>query len=107
MIRRTKYVSVRSLGLLLVSPAFLGSEFITKKELKAFVGSVAKPVVPVMLRRINRKRHNLKGLENFKIFELEVDQENLRSFAQCGHKQEYDFAYELHEQVEARLDKIY
>jgi len=38
------------IGLMLVSPAFLGSEFITAEELPVFVGNEARPAIPVELR---------------------------------------------------------
>jgi hypothetical protein len=96
-----------SLGLLLVSPAFLASPFITKKELPRFVGGSAKLVIPVMLRKVNLKRHDLKGLGKTQLFRLKAGPDNYRSYAQCGSSQRSDFVYELHEQVEARLDKLF
>jgi len=95
-----------SLGLLLVSPAFLASKYITENELPSFVGESAKPVIPVMLRKVNLKLHDLKGLEESQIFRLKAGPKNYRSFAQCGSSQRTDFAYELHEHVEDRLGKI-
>ena len=37
------------LGLLLISPAFLSSDYITQDELPRFLGRAAKPIIPVML----------------------------------------------------------
>jgi hypothetical protein len=96
------------LGLLLISPAFLGSKFIEAEELPGFVGEKAKPIIPVMLKKVSFQRHNLKGLEVDQIFGLKVKRsEERKSFAQCGSRQRSDFVYELYDQVEARLDKIY
>jgi WD40 repeat protein/DNA polymerase III delta prime subunit len=54
-------------GLLLVSPAFLASKFITKHELPALLQS--KPVVPVALKPILFDgSQNLKGLDQRQIF---------------------------------------
>lgn len=96
-----------SIGLLLVSPAFLASPFITEEELPKFVQESSKPVIPVMLRKVNLKLHDLKGLEDAQIFRLKAGPNNYRSYAQCGSSQSSDFVYVLHEQVEARLDKLF
>lgn len=95
-----------TLGLLLVSPAFLASRFITEEELPRFVGDGAKPVIPVMLKKVNLKRHDLKGLEESQLFRLKAGPKDYRSFAQCGSNQRQDFIYELHERIEERLDKL-
>ncbi len=96
-----------SIGLLLVSPAFLGSPFITEEELPKFIGEFSKPVIPVMLRKVNLKLHDLKGIGDTQLFRLKAGPNNYRSYAQCGSSQRSDFVYELHEQVEARLDKLF
>jgi hypothetical protein len=96
------------LGLLLISPAFLGSKFVEAEELPGFVGEKAKPIVPVMLKKVSFERHNLKGLDANQIFQFKVEgSKETRSFAQCGSLQRTDFVYELFDKVEARLDKIY
>ena len=97
-----------SLGLLLISPAFLGSKFIDEEELPKFVGDKAKPIVPVMLKMVNLKRHNLKGLDSSQIFRLKVEgNKDLKSFAQCSPSQQSDFVSDLFDKVEARLDKVH
>ena len=96
-----------TLGLLLVSPAFLASPFITEEELPKSLGEPSKPVIPVMLRKVNLKLHNLKGLGETQQFRLKAGPNNYRSYAQCGSSQKSDFVYALHEQVEARLDKLF
>lgn len=93
------------MGLLLVSPHFLGSEFITEKELPRFVGDEAKSVIPVMLRKVNLKRHDLKGLSVSQIYRFKAGPNNYRSFAQCGSEQKEDFVYDLHEKIEQRLER--
>ncbi|NOZ09488.1 MAG: toll/interleukin-1 receptor domain-containing protein [Gammaproteobacteria bacterium] len=96
------------LGLLLISPAFLGSKFIDAEELPKFVGDKAKPITPIMLKMVNLNRHNLKGLDSNQIFRLKVEGvRNLKSFAQCGSSQRTEFVYELFDKVEIRLDKLH
>lgn len=95
-----------TLGLLLVSPALLASPYITTEELPKFVGSGAKPMIPVMLKKINLRRHDLKGLEVTQLFRLKAGPNNYRSFAQCGSSQRSDFVYDLHDKIEERLDKL-
>lgn len=96
-----------NLGVMLVSPSFLGSEFITQEELPKFIGETSTSVVPIMLRKVNLKLHDLKGLGEKQIFRLKAGPDNYKSYAQCGKSQRNDFVYDLHEQVESRLDKIY
>jgi len=94
------------LGLLLLSPAFLGSKFISENELPHFVGSQSKSVIPVMLKKVNLKRHNLKGIEESQIFQFRSKRKNcLKSYAQCGVRQKYDFVYDLFDKVEELFDK--
>lgn len=95
-----------TLGILLVSPAMLASPYVLEQELPAFVGSGDKPVIPVMLKKINLKRHDLKGLNEAQLFRLKAGPNNYRSFAQCGSSQRGDFFYDLHDKIEERLDKI-
>ena len=52
-------------GLLLVSPAFLGSRFVGEKELPHFVGTNRAPSIPVMLQPVDLELHDLKGLKTF------------------------------------------
>ena len=59
-----------NLGLLLVSASFLGSPYITEHELKNFVGSNSKPVIPIMLWSVDFDRFDLKGLQHAQIFRL-------------------------------------
>jgi hypothetical protein len=43
--------------LLLVSPSFLGSDFITKEELPKLVDAPGKAVIPIMLAAVDFDRH--------------------------------------------------
>lgn len=97
-----------SLGLLLISSAFLGSDYIEEEELPKFIDDQTKAIIPVMLKMVNFKRHNLKGLKKYQIFRFKAEgSKKLKSFAQCGTSQRTDFVYELFDKVEARLDKIF
>lgn len=99
-------LAVCSVGLLLISPAFLGSKFISENELPKLIGVKTKPLVPVMLKKININRHDLKGLEEKQIFRLKMaGSGNFKSYSQCGSHQKYDFVYELFDRVETLLDK--
>lgn len=56
-------LSAAELGVLAVSPAFLGSGYITDVELPALVNAPGKRVVPVLLRRVN-KQADWRGLKD-------------------------------------------
>lgn len=95
-------------GLLLISPAFLGSKFIDAEELPRVIRDKKKPIIPIMLKMVNLKRHNLKGLDGNQIFRLKVEGiKELKSFAQCSDSQKTDFVYDLFDKVENRLDKLH
>lgn len=88
-------------GLLLVSPRFLASPFITNEELPELL---AKPMVaPVALQRISFDGlMDLKGLEARQVFH---DSKG-RSFDGCGRKSgRRDFARELMGKVGQLLEK--
>jgi len=90
-------------GLLLVSPAFLGSVFIAGEELPRLIGHPAKPVVPVMLRPVSFERHDLKGLSEYQIYRLD----RRKSYRECsGDRDRSRFSEELFDEIERRLDRI-
>lgn len=92
------------LGLLLVSPAFLASQYITQQELPRFVGDGAKPVLPIMLKAIDLQRHDVKGLEHHQFFHLD----NAKPFADClTDTSRCRFVERLFVQIEQRLDRLF
>lgn len=90
-------------GLLLVSPAFLGSNFITEKELPVFV-SGEKPSIPVMLQPVDFSKHDLKGLEKRQIFRLDYEGfKEPRAYGECRKGRRDTFVLELFRAIEDKL----
>jgi len=91
-------------GLLLISPAFLASSFITKSELPKFV-SGGKASVPVMLQPVDFDRHDLKGLEKRQIFRFAPKgSENPKAYSECKSHRRDAFVLELFRQIEKKLE---
>ena len=96
------------LGLLLISPAFLGSKYISKHELPKFIGNAAKPLIPILLRPIDFERFDLKGLKSRQIFRLEGEKfKSPKSYADCTSNQRDRFVQALFREVERKLDKLF
>jgi hypothetical protein len=103
----TQAISQCDAGLLLISPAFLGSDYIREHELPKLLANPAKLLLPVMLKKVNLQRHDLKGLEERQIYQLRTRENTYKSFALCGSKQKSEFVYDLHEHIEQRLDSLF
>ncbi|MFA9562628.1 MAG: toll/interleukin-1 receptor domain-containing protein, partial [Nitrospirota bacterium] len=96
-----------NVGLVLISPAFLGSQYIQDHELPKFLKSGGKLVIPVLLQPIDLDRHDLKGLQRTQIFRLDRPRFAFpKAYGECSGAQRDQFALELFRQVEARLDKV-
>lgn len=92
------------LGLLLVSPSFLGSKFISGTELPTFV-SGDKPSIPVMLQPIDFSLHDLKGLGERQIFRLDYDGfKEPKAYGDCKKQRRDSFVLELFKAIESKLE---
>lgn len=100
------------LGLLLISPAFLSSQYILRHELPSFVGRTkkdqkAKPVIPVMLQPVDLENHDLKGLRKTQIFRLDPPRSSQpKAYGECVGPNRDRFAHALFLQIEKRLDRL-
>ncbi|MGL4939256.1 TIR domain-containing protein, partial [Shewanella sp.] len=88
-------------GLLLVSPAFLGSPFIVDNELPTYLEQGGKRCFPVMLAPVDFNRHDLKGLQDKQIFMLHSsDFKAPRAFNKLKPNRRADFSYALFAQID-------
>ncbi|HBY01743.1 MAG TPA: hypothetical protein DEG92_04245 [Rikenellaceae bacterium] len=91
------------MGLLLISPAFLASNYITKNELPSFVSGV-KPSVPVMIQPVDFDLHDLKGLEKKQIFRFEYEGfKEPKAYGECKGQRRDAFVLELFRKIEKKL----
>ena len=97
-----------NLGLFLISPALLGSRYISEHELPKFVGSATKPLIPIMLQSVDFERMDLKGLKKYQIFRLEGEKFKApKSYGDCTGNQRDRFVQALFRNVEQRLDELF
>jgi len=100
-------INICSYGLLLVSPAFLGSKYIVENELAQLV-RYGKLLVPVILQPINFNKHDLHGLDKHQLYRLRSPSlSSPKSFYECKRHRRDEFAAKIFEEVEDRLDKVF
>jgi hypothetical protein len=88
-------------GLLLVSPSFLGSQYITEKELPCYLESGGKRCFPLMLAQVDFERQDLKGLEKKQIFRLDSsDFKQPRALNDLKLRRKEQFARELFAKID-------
>lgn len=91
-------------GLLLVSPAFLGSKFIGEKELPHFIGGDCAPSIPVMLQPVDFQLHDFKGLEVLQIFRFTGHRfKEPRAYGECKRNARDEFVLALFQAIENKL----
>lgn len=91
------------LGILLVSPAFLVSNYILDKEIPLLV-SLGKIIIPVALYPIDFKHYDLHGLEKRQFYFLNSDAfQQPRAYSELkGHRRD-DFTLGLFKDIEELL----
>lgn len=90
-------------GLLLISPNFLASRYITEVELPVLLN---RAVFPVMLEDVDFKRHDLRGLKEKQIFRLPTAKRKQLAYGKCRTDQRRRFVEALFRAIDARLDKL-
>jgi hypothetical protein len=94
-------------GLLLLSPSFSVSHYITTRELPHF-GRGGKPILPVWLKWMDFSRHATHGIDEFQIFALEDERTGKRlPFQKCRGARREEFVEKLFGQIEDRLDAYF
>ncbi|MEM9280703.1 MAG: AAA family ATPase [Verrucomicrobiota bacterium] len=87
------------MGLALVSPGFLSTNYIMENEFPELV-TRPNPLVPVALGKISFGRHDLQGLDEKQIFRLE-EQGKFRAFSECHGPVVDRFVATLAEKIES------
>ena len=88
-------------GLLLVSPAFLGSKFIVEHQLPTYLSHSGKRGVPLMLAPVDFERHELKGLQDKQIYRLHSTDFNApRAFTELKGQRKAEFSHGVFAQID-------
>ena len=91
-------------GLLLISPAFLASDYVINNELPYFLDTngqlvTGKRIIPVALKPIAKRTMAMKGLEHRQIFF-----NNDKTFLDCSRPiDKHNFALELFKKIELAI----
>lgn len=97
-------IAAVEVGLLLLSPAFLSSEFIGRVEIPLLVRTPGAMVMPVGLQRIDLARSDLQGLDTHQIFRYRDGRyREPRWFADLAGQNPARFCDELAAQITKRL----
>jgi len=93
-------------ALLLISPAFLCSNYIKRVELPCLLHNEHRPVFPILLQPVDFERHDLLGLERIQIFQLKTANVKCRgAYMECNKDDKRRFIEALFRQIEQRLDE--
>lgn len=91
-------------GLLLVSPAYLGSQFISENELPYFIGKDCAPSIPVSLWPVDFQFQDLKGLEALQLFQFTGQRfTEPRAYGECKGAARDAFVHALFKAIEEKL----
>jgi hypothetical protein len=91
------------IGLLLLSPTFLMRSYIVREELPRLLAA-GQIALPVLLKPIDMRRMELRGLDALQIFAMRVRGER-RAYSRLRAEQRDDFAFALYQAIEARLER--
>ena len=91
------------IAILLVSPTFLSSDYISNTELPLILKHVKK-VIPVALGKIDFEYHDLHGLNKRQFYFLNVASfSKPRSYTELNNKRREDFVFDLFKHIEKSL----
>ena len=92
-------------GLLLLSPSFLGSDYVTRVELPSFFAD-GKLLLPVMLESVDPNLQDVRGLDDNQIFSFhDHGSRDGIAYTECAETQKRNFAKALFKQIVTTLKK--